>query len=172
MKEKQFFYRCNFIFFVFAIVFLVSNTWNKAYATPMNEIQNYIEEFQKKSGVKNLSVVVYNNGNINYYENTNTKCLYQIGSMTKSFTGLGILKLINEGKLSLDDDISDLLDNFELYYNGNRARISVEELLRHTSGFTNSERDYPSANPEMSLMEWVDSISKSELKFELGSSYS
>ena len=26
-------------------------------------------------------------------------------SMTKSFTGLGILKLINEGKLSLDDDI-------------------------------------------------------------------
>jgi len=172
MKEKQFFYRCNFIFFVFAIVFLVSNTWNKAYATPMNEIQNYIEEFQKKSGVKNLSVVVYNNGNINYYGNTNTKCLYQIGSMTKSFTGLGILKLINEGKLSLDDDISDLLDNFELYYNGNRARISVEELLRHTSGFTNSERDYPSANPEMSLMEWVDSISKSELKFELGSSYS
>ena len=45
--------------------------------------------------------------------------------------------------------IFDLLDNFDLYYNGNRARISVEELLRHTSGFTNSERDYPSANPEM-----------------------
>ena len=39
----------------------------------MNEIQNYIEEFQKEWS-KESEVVVYNNGNINYYGNTNTKC--------------------------------------------------------------------------------------------------
>lgn len=172
MRRKQFVYRCNFIFFVLAMIILSSNSWKKVSATPMDEIQTYIDEFQKKSGVKNVNVVVYNNGNATYYGNTDTRSLYQLGSMTKSFTGLGILKLVNEGKISLNDDISDLLENFEIYYNGNRASIRVEELLRHTSGFTNSEREYPSASSEMSLMGWVSSISGSELKFEPGSSYS
>ena len=34
------------------------------------------------------------------------------------------------------------------------------------------ERDYPSANLEMSLMEWVDSLSGKDLKFEPGNGYS
>lgn len=172
MKQKKFIYWCTFILLVFVMYSLITIFWNKAYATTMDEIQTYIEEFQKKSGVKNINAFVYSNGNVKYYGNTDTKSLYQIGSMTKSFTGLGILKLVNEGKLNLNDDISDLLDDFELYYNGNRARISVEDLLRHTSGFTNSEKEYPSASAKMSLMEWVSSISGLELKFKPGSSYS
>jgi len=122
----------------------------KANAAPKDEIQDYIEAYQHKSGVKNVSVVVYHNGSIHYYGNTDSKSLFQIGSMTKSFTGLGILKLISEGRIRLDDNISDLLDGFIAYYHGNIARITVEDLLRHTSGFTNSESKYPSANPEMS----------------------
>lgn len=47
-----------------------------------------------------------------------------------------------------------------------------EDLLRHSSGFTNSEKDYPAAGYDMSLSEWVASISGSELKYEPGSSYS
>lgn len=172
MRRKNYNFRCRIIFFAFAFIFIASASWSRAYAAPMDEIQSCVEEFQKKSGVKNVNVVVYNNGNIDYYGNTDTKSLYQIGSMSKSFTGLGILKLVNEGKIGLDDDISDLLNDLELYYNGSRARVSVEDLLRHTSGFTNSEREYPGADPGMSLMDWVSSISGSDLKFGPGSSYS
>jgi len=171
MKQKIFLSWCYIVSFIFIMLFSF-NFKNKAYAAPKDEIQTYIEEFQKKSGVKNVNAVVYHNGNVKYYGNTDTKSLYQLGSMSKSFTGLGILKLVNEGKLSLNDDISDLLGDFVLYYDGNRARVSVEELLRHTSGFTNSEREYPSARAGMSLMEWVASISGSELKFKPGSNYS
>ncbi|HHT05826.1 MAG TPA: beta-lactamase family protein [Hydrogenispora sp.] len=160
-------------FYVFLLLlFLILNLWHKASAASRNEIQEYIEEFQKKSGVKKVSVVVYEKGKIDYYGNTDTKSLYQIGSLTKSFTGLGILKLVKDGGISLTDDISELLDGFQAYFQGKRAQITVEDLLRHRSGFTNSERDYPSANPEMSLMEWVDSLSGKDLKFEPGIGYS
>lgn len=172
MKRIKIVYLCKSIFCVLVMIFFSLNLWSITYAAPMDEIQGYIEDFQKKSGVKNVNVVVYDNGNVNYYGNTDTKSLFQIGSMSKSFTGLGILKLVNEGKIGLNDDISDLLNDFELYYNGSRARISVEQLLRHSSGFTNSEREYPSASSDMSLMEWVSSISGSELNFEPGSNYS
>jgi CubicO group peptidase (beta-lactamase class C family) len=167
MKRK-----CLFSGILILSVCLILIPWTKAYGAPINEIQDTISEYQNKSGVKNVSVVVYENGNVNYYGNTDAKSLFQIGSMTKSFTGLGILKLVNEGKTSLEDDISDLLDGFTAYYQGSMARITVGDLLRHTSGFTNSEREYPSANLEMSLMEWVDSVSGSDLKLEPGTSYS
>lgn len=172
MKQKQNLNKCSYIFIVFAILFLALNAWYKVYANPIDEVNSYIDEFQKRSRVKYVNVVVYNNGKVNYYGNNDTGSLYQIGSMTKSFTGLGILKLVKEGRISLNDDVSDLLDNFVVFYNGSRVKISVEDLLRHTSGFTNSEREYPGANFEMSLMGWVSSVSGSELQFEPGSSFS
>ena len=100
-------------FSLLVMIFFSLNLWSITYAAPMDEIKGYIEDFQKKSGVKNVNVVVYDNGNVNYYGNTDTKSLFQIGSMSKSFTGLGILKLVNEGKIGLNDDISDLLNDFK-----------------------------------------------------------
>lgn len=166
MKRKLLF-SCIFIISLFPIL----SPWVKARAVPANAIQAAISEYQKKSGVKNVSVAVYDRGEITYYGNTDARSLFQIGSMTKSFTGLGILKLVNEGKISLDADISNLLGGFTAYYQGRKVRITVEDLLRHTSGFTNSERDYPSAKPEMTLTEWVDSFSGRELQFEPGTHY-
>lgn len=54
-------------FYVFLLLlFLILNLWHKASAASRNEIQEYIEEFQKKSGVKKVSVVVYEKGKIDY----------------------------------------------------------------------------------------------------------
>ena len=52
-----------------------------------------------------------------------TQVLYQIGSLTKSFTGLGILKLVKDGGISLTDDISELLDGFQAYFQGRGPRL-------------------------------------------------
>ena len=92
-----------------------------------------------------MNIVVYDEGKISYYGNTNRDALYQIGSMTKAFTGLGIMKLIQEGKIIPDNKVSDYLFGFAMYYEGKKADILVKDLLSQTSGFTNSERDYPSA---------------------------
>ncbi len=57
------------------------------------------------------------------------KGVYQIASLTKSFTALIIVKLAEEGKLSVKDPISKFIAD---YPRGNE--ITIEHLLTHTSG--------------------------------------
>ncbi|MGN0395976.1 MAG: serine hydrolase domain-containing protein [Coprococcus sp.] len=143
-----------------------------AEAKDENSIESCISEFQNKTKCNSISIVVYDNGRTSYYGNSKKDDLYQIGSMTKAFTGLGVMKLIHEGKITLDNKVSDYLPGFEIYYGGKKADILVSDLLSQTSGFTNSERDYPSAKENMTLFQWVNTISGKELKYRPGEQYS
>lgn len=132
-------------------------------------IDGQVDEFKSQTKCNNVSVVVYDHGEITYYGDSDG--LYQIGSMTKSFTGLGVQKLINKDALNIDDKVSDLVPGFTAYYDGKEVEITVENLLTQQSGYTNSETDYPSATESMSLTDWAMSISGRELKSMPGTEY-
>jgi D-alanyl-D-alanine carboxypeptidase len=56
---------------------------------------------------------------------------YSIGSVSKQFTAAAILKLQEEGKLSLDDKVAKFLPNLT------RANeVTIRQLLSHTSGYS------------------------------------
>ncbi len=55
---------------------------------------------------------------------------YEIGSVTKQFTAAGILLLQQDGKLSLDDEVTRFLPD----YPTQGHRITLRRLLDHTSG--------------------------------------
>ena len=56
--------------------------------------------------------------------------LMPIGSMSKQFAAACLLILVNDGKLALNDDITKFLPG----YNSHGKRITIENLLTHTSG--------------------------------------
>lgn len=56
--------------------------------------------------------------------------VYEIGSVTKQFTAAGILLLAEEGKLSLDDDLTKYMPDYPTAGN----KIPIRRLLDHTSG--------------------------------------
>ncbi len=62
---------------------------------------------------------------------------FRIASMTKSFTSLAILKLRDEGKLSLDDEVSKWIPEVGRfrYPTGDTAPLRVRQLLTHGAGF-------------------------------------
>jgi CubicO group peptidase (beta-lactamase class C family) len=60
-----------------------------------------------------------------------TKTLYGIGSVTKSFTALAIMQLVEQGKLRLDDPV-DLHVPFPVKPQG--ERVTILHLLTHSSG--------------------------------------
>lgn len=62
-----------------------------------------------------------------------TDMLFGIGSNTKNFMAALILQLVEEGKLSLEDQVNKFLPN---YQNINSA-ITIRQLLNHTSGIYN-----------------------------------
>ena len=141
----------------------------RAPAMPEGGIEGMVAEFSSKTRCNEVSVVVYDHGDISYYGDN--QGLYQIGSMTKSFTGLAVQKLISEGVLSADDKVSELMPGFKAYYDSEEAEITVDDLLKQRSGFTNSENDYPSATEDMSLQDWAEFISGKELKSKPGTEY-
>jgi CubicO group peptidase (beta-lactamase class C family) len=56
--------------------------------------------------------------------------MFEIGSITKQFTAVALLQLRDEGKLSLDDQITKWLPDFDTRGN----TVTLRRLLDHTSG--------------------------------------
>ncbi len=68
----------------------------------------------------------------------NTKTLFNVGSISKTFVAFGILRLAQEGKLSLDDDLYKYFPDFK-----NPAiakKIKLYNMLTHTSGLPDSRK--------------------------------
>ncbi len=55
---------------------------------------------------------------------------FEIGSQTKQFTAAAILKLRDEGKLSLDDEVEKWVPEFD----ARGRKVTLRHLLSHTSG--------------------------------------
>lgn len=62
---------------------------------------------------------------------------YRIGSDTKTFVAVAALQLVADGKLSLDDTIDKWLPGVVKGNGNDGSRVTVRNLLQHTSGLPN-----------------------------------
>ncbi len=64
--------------------------------------------------------------------------LFQAGSISKTINSLGVLKLVQEGKLSLDDDINKYLKTWKFPYDkvSKGRKITIANLLNHSAGLS------------------------------------
>ncbi|MFW0715101.1 serine hydrolase [Pedobacter sp. N23S346] len=67
-----------------------------------------------------------------------TQTLFQAGSISKTINSLGILKLVEERKLGLDDDINNYLKTWKFPYDdvSKGKKITIANLLSHTAGLS------------------------------------
>lgn len=89
-------------------------------------VQNGKVLLQKSYGYKNFAAHVLNDSNT----------IFQIGSITKQFTATVILKLQEDGKLSVNDKLDKYFTEFK-----HANQITIENLLTHTSGIYNYTAD-------------------------------
>lgn len=127
------------------------------------------------SVMKNDELVLskaYGKANIKYDIPNTTETVFNIGSVSKQFTAMGIVLLQLQGKLSFDDTIQQFLP--ELHTFG--SPVTIRHLLHHTSGFRST--------PELfGLAGWRDGdaisteddyryfIKQKELNFEPGTQF-
>lgn len=98
----------------------------------------------------------------NIKSNSNTK--YRIASISKTFTSVLIMQLIEEGKLTLDTKLSTFKPQVKL-----AEQITIEQLLSHRSGIYNYTdlKDYRSwMETPMSDEELIDKINKKGRRFK------
>ena len=66
--------------------------------------------------------------------------LFRPGSITKLFTWTGIMQLVEEGKLNLDTDINEYLEEIQIETNYEQP-ITLRHLMTHTAGFEARESE-------------------------------
>jgi CubicO group peptidase (beta-lactamase class C family) len=96
--------------------------------------------------------------------------VFGIGSITKQFTAASIMKLVEEGKLGLEDPLSQFLPNFET---GGRT-VTIRQLLNHTSGipdYATLEYWQKTSRLDLSQGEVLNLIKGVPFHFEPGTSW-
>jgi D-alanyl-D-alanine carboxypeptidase len=67
---------------------------------------------------------------VDHWRAATATTIYEIGSITKQFTSAAIMRLVEQGRVKLDDDLSKYVPQFPLQ----GKKVSIHELLNHTSG--------------------------------------
>jgi len=96
--------------------------------------------------------------------------VFEIGSMTKQFTSIAILMLMEEGKLNLDDEITKFIPD----YPTNGHKITVHHLLTHTSGiksFTSMRALNTISKKDLTPLELIDFFKNEPMDFAPGDKF-
>ncbi|HMZ80868.1 MAG TPA: serine hydrolase domain-containing protein [Acidobacteriota bacterium] len=81
--------------------------------------------------------------------------LFQIGSITKTFTAVGVLGLVTDGKLKLDVPIGKYVQGL----NPKLAQVTLHQLLSHTAGIIDEPDEFGSQDESLMsgyLRSWND----------------
>ena len=96
--------------------------------------------------------------------------IFRIGSVTKQFTAVSILMLMEQGKLNLTDEITKFLPD----YPTQGHKITIEHLLTHTSGiksYTNLPEWLPLWRKDMTMTELIDLFKNKPMEFAPGDNW-
>ncbi len=162
--------------FLFGVILFISITYCYASVNPVpvEKLQKILDDFRMNSHVpaavlsinfpdKKLSNfvsgTVERRTSINPHPNLVTiENLFQIGSITKSFTAVIILQLEAEGKITINDTISDITKKYGQWLPKNEyeawKNISIKQLLNMTSGIFSVTED----------ADFMDELAKHPLK--------
>jgi CubicO group peptidase (beta-lactamase class C family) len=94
-----------------------------------------------------------------------------IGSNTKSFTSLAIMQLVEDGRIELEAPLQRYLPWFRLADAEGSSRITVHELLNHTSGIPSSALYESWATPDLTLQDYGRKLANVGTNRPVGSSF-
>lgn len=90
-------------------------------------------------------------GDLEGQQKLNTTSRFRIASITKLFTAVMVMQLVDEGKVTLDSTIEELLPGASIT---NAGKVTIQNLLQHTSGLRNEAKiSYMAYNSPDKLIE-------------------
>ena len=131
----------------FALVLLLA----LSAAVQADKVDDYVKAQMERQHIPGVSLVVikddkiiksagYGLANVELNVPATADTVYKIGSVSKQFIAAGIMLLVQDGKISLDDPVSKFLEGTPDTW----KPITVRHLLTHTSGIV---REAPGFDP-------------------------
>lgn len=119
-------------------------------------LDEYIQQHMKKLNIPGVSLAVVEDGQIVHMRGfgkaypgggpPSPQTAFVIGSLTKSFTALAILQLVENNQVDPDSRVQNYLPWFRVLDAQASARITVRHLLNQTSGLSQASGRIPLAD--------------------------
>lgn len=114
-------------------------------------VEKFVDSYAKEHNFSG-TILIQNNSRISYAKSfglanrqfkvqNRIETKYKVASLTKAFTAVLILRLYEQGKIDLTKPIKTYLPN---YAGEGAAKVTIHQLLNHTSGMANMDRNLTS----------------------------
>ncbi|WP_436487746.1 serine hydrolase domain-containing protein [Chitinophaga sp. ARDCPP14] len=112
------------------------------YAQPVaDKVDAFIKYEMRERSIPGLQMAVIQHGkivrmsnygfaNVEFSVPVTDSTVFSINSITKAFTGVAIMQLVEEGKVNIESPISRYLDSLPLTW----QKVTVRQLMGHISG--------------------------------------
>lgn len=110
-----------------------------------NRLDAYVDEQMRTNGVPGAAVAVVRGGKVVHFRGygeaapgipVTPQTPFQLGSVSKSFTAMAVMQLVEDGKVDLDAPVRTYLPWFRLADERAAATVTLRHLLSHTSGLS------------------------------------
>ena len=181
---------CFFICLIIILGYPLCFNSEDLFDSAVYSIDNFAAEAMDKTGTPGCSVAVvckdksliktYGFSNREAGELVTEDTLFEIGSVSKAFTALGILYLEKQGLVDLNDSVKKYIPwltlNFNGFYEGREYKgdveVTVKHVFEHESGIPFNTIGYiPEGSSEDMLERTVRNLADSELEFFPGTQY-
>jgi CubicO group peptidase (beta-lactamase class C family) len=171
----------NIILIILLLILFISHNFSYAKTKPekIDELMTLYHQYGQFNGtvlVAEHGKIIYKKGfgdaNMEWGIPNDPVTKFRLGSITKQFTSMLIMQLVEKGKVKLDDKLSDYLP---YYRKDTGEKVTIHHLLTHTSGipsytglpnfFQDISRDpYP-------VEEFIKKYCSGDLEFEPGTKF-
>jgi len=140
-------------------------------------IDSLVQEQMRRGSSPALSIGLFTNGTVRYYNYGETAkdnrklptaaTLYEIGSITKTFTATLLADAVRRGRMSLADPVSKYLPSLKKSLSYNGVDVTIRDLANHTSAIPRMPSNFPEStdpgDPYRSytaamMMEFLDTL--------------
>ncbi len=149
-----------------------------ALASPADDFDRQIEKLLKDSHIVGCSIAFADDGRVKFAKGyghadleqgtpMKPESVHELASVSKQFTAVSILQLVEQGKLSLDDHLSDFFERAHADW----KKVTVRHLLQHTSGLPSYLSALNKFELDYTVQEMVNTIKDKPLQFEPGTKF-
>ncbi|WP_369899467.1 serine hydrolase domain-containing protein [Bacillus manliponensis] len=167
--------------FICTMFLLLSTSIVSAEQQVSSKLDTYVENFLTEQNILGAAIAIVHENDIMYSnswgitgeteKNVTLETPFTIGSISKSLTGLAVMKLMEDNSIRLDAPIQKYIPSFTLKDKEAASKITIKHLLTQTSGISTytglSISDQESKGPG-AILENVKALSNAELTAKPG----
>ena len=151
-----------FLFVVFCFIYCNPSSVARDFSSEMDRVMNHFTKLEFFSGVvlvaqegKVLYAKAFGDANKDFHIPNTLHTPFELGSISKLFTGIAVMQLVEKGKIALDDPVQKHLPDFPF-----GDKITILHLLTHTSGLPDwsSHRRYRSIWTQVKTIDQMKSL--------------